>query len=68
MSGKRRILDFAHWPMYKDSYIRAFQSMIDAHPNPYSWKSGEEVFEWWMNDKNLDRQIEGQEFLAGWKS
>jgi len=30
---------------------------------PTQWQSGEEVFDWWMQDKNMDKQIEGQECI-----
>lgn len=42
--------DFTEYPKYKNLYIRAFDRMLDAHPNKeehYSWKTGIDVFDWW---------------------
>ena len=46
-----RIMEFKRYPKYKENYIRAFSKMIDhriEREKPTLWKSGEEVFEWWM--------------------
>lgn len=43
--------DFYRYPKFKDLYIRAFQRMLDMNPDVnYSWKSGEEVYSWWVGD------------------
>jgi len=48
MAPKReRERGFERWPGYAECYKRAFQRMLDAH-RCYNWKSGEEVFDWWM--------------------
>lgn len=48
---------FERWPKYKALYLRAFERMLDAHkdsPRPCSWKTPEEVMEWWLgNEKNV---------------
>lgn len=39
-------------PTYKRAYIRAFDKMLDvrkAKGLPTDWKTGEEVFEWWVS-------------------
>jgi phosphoadenosine phosphosulfate reductase len=45
---REREREFRRWPGYERCYKRAFQQMLDAHPR-YEWKTGEEVFDWWMN-------------------
>lgn len=58
--GMRR--DFERWPKYAQNYIRAFQRMLNTIPNSaYSWKNGQDVFDWWIRNKKLDRQIDGQD-------
>lgn len=48
---------FERWPKYKALYLRAFERMLDAHkdsPRPCSWKTPEEVMEWWLgHEKNV---------------
>lgn len=40
--------DFAEYPKYKNLYIKAFDRMLEAHPEKkYSWKNGIDVFDWW---------------------
>lgn len=54
---------FARYPKYKLNYIKAFERMVKARIErnmPTTWQTGQDVFNWWMQDKNLDRQIEGQ--------
>lgn len=58
-AAKQRENHWRMWPKYKESYLRAAQRYVDKHPDG-QFKSGEELFNWWMNDKNLDRQIDGQ--------
>ena len=61
MANKKRTKEFQNFPKYKDLYIKAFDRMlkVNSHIN-YNWKSGEEVFEWWLSDKPLSKDIEGQ--------
>lgn len=49
-SGKGQIKDFDIYPKYKNLYIKAFDRMLNAHPDKdyyYSWKTGTDVFDWW---------------------
>lgn len=47
-SYKKMVEDFYHYPKYKNLYIRAFEKMLEAHPEKnYTWKSGSDVFDWW---------------------
>lgn len=66
MAGKKRYKEFADFPKYKQSYIRAFERMLDARKEKgleTKWKTGEDVFRWWMNDDNLDGQMELSDFI-----
>ena len=60
MAGKSRYAQFYRYPKYQQSYIRAFDRMIkrriETGLNPV-WKDGAECFKWWIEDKNLDGQI-----------
>ena len=53
LSGKRnRLRVFEEYPTYKRAYIRAFDKMLDvlkAKGLQAGWKTGEEVFEWWIS-------------------
>jgi len=52
MSGKKGMAkDFKRYPKYKQTYIRAFQRMIDKRLKDgleTEWKTGQEVFDWWL--------------------
>ena len=60
MAGKGRYAQFARNPKYKENYIRAFDRMIkrriETGKKPV-WENGESCMRWWMEDKNLDGQI-----------
>lgn len=61
MAGKKRWRDFRDFPKYKDAYIRAFDRMLEVRRQrglelPEKWKSGYDVFLWWMEDENMDGQ------------
>lgn len=53
LSGKcNRLRGFEEYPTYKRAYIRAFDKMLDvrkAKGLQTDWKSGAEVFEWWVS-------------------
>ncbi|MDF2804456.1 MAG: phosphoadenosine phosphosulfate reductase, partial [Anaerocolumna sp.] len=49
---KNRLKEFKRYPKYEENYIRAFDKMIKRRlelEKPTQWKTGEEVFEWWLN-------------------
>jgi phosphoadenosine phosphosulfate reductase len=60
MAGKGRYAQFARNPKYKENYIKAFDRMIkrrvETGMKPV-WENGESCMRWWMEDKNLDGQI-----------
>lgn len=54
------------YPNIKEAYIRAFEKMLKVNSNvSYSWKSGEEVFEWWMNRSGNLKKEKGQISFLG---
>lgn len=38
------------YPKYKQAYIRAFQRMLDQFDKPAKWKTGEDVYKWWIGE------------------
>lgn len=67
MAGKHRWKEFADFPTYQRAYIRAFEKMLDAiHAagKPTKWKSGEDVFRWWMEDDNVEGQMSFSDYTG----
>lgn len=59
-----RLAEFERYPKYKNIYLMAFEKMLKTReskglPTP-GWKSAEDVFEWWVGEKELPKQLEGQ--------
>lgn len=53
---------------YERAYKRAFNKMLDAMKadgtgRTPKWKNGEEVFLWWMEDKNIHGQMTLDDFI-----
>ena len=47
--AKAQMKEFERWPKYKTLYIRAFDKMIEQNPECMkSWKTGQDVFGWWV--------------------
>lgn len=65
MAGKHRYKEFADFPTYKTAYIRAFDKMLEAIPKSKKtkWKSGEDVFLWWMEDESIPGQMKLEDFI-----
>ena len=60
MAGKSRWREFQQWPKFENLYRRAFARMLEerkARGKPCQWKTADDVFRWWMDDKNLDGQL-----------
>lgn len=68
MAGRRtREKEFADFPKYKRTYIKAFERMLEAREArglETKWKTGEEVFHWWMGDQTIPGQITIEEYLG----
>lgn len=61
MAGKGRWKEFREFPAFKDMYIRVFDRMLQVRKEKgleTNWKSGKDVFLWWMEDKNIAGQME----------
>ena len=44
--------DFKKFPKFKENYIRSFERMLKVRKEKgleTTWKTGEEVFNWWIN-------------------
>ena len=70
MAGRRmRLVEFGRYPTYQRAYIRAFERMLEERTArgklDGSWRAGmtgEEVFRWWMQDRNIDGQMKIEGF------
>lgn len=52
--------EFVDFPQYKKMYIRAFDRMLEVRKQrgkDTQWKTGEEVFLWWIEDDNIEGQL-----------
>ena len=61
---KTREKEFARWPKYKDSYIRAFEKMLSIRNKPFVIGGADipdakpiDVFNWWMEYDILPGQL-----------
>lgn len=64
MAGKSRNFEFKTFPKYKKMYMKAFERMLEARKKkglPLIRKSVKDVWDWWMEDKNLDGQLSLEE-------
>jgi len=62
-----RIKEFQDYPKYKGMYISAFDRMLlerDAKGKINKWKSGEEVFDWWLEEDKYN--VKGQITMDEW--
>ena len=63
IAGKKRWQEFAQYPKYENLYRLAFARMVEARKakgkddSNSNWATAEDVFRWWMEDKNLDGQV-----------
>jgi phosphoadenosine phosphosulfate reductase len=64
MATANRHMEFERYPKFKASYIRAFDRMLIRGRSRgnvyYNWECGQDVFDWWMDDSNMDKPIPGQ--------
>lgn len=58
---KHRMMEFRYWPEFKKLYIQAFEKMLQTRINTKwengDWKTGADVFHWWMEDGVMAGQI-----------
>lgn len=68
MAGKKRYKEFADFPKYKNLYIHAFDRMVKERKSrglPCQWKNGNDAFLWWMEDENIEGQMDIFDFIGG---
>ncbi len=61
MARKTRYDEFRMFPAYERIYRNAFGRMLKARKKenkPTIWKTANDVFRWWMEDENLDGQLD----------
>lgn len=66
MAGKHRHKEFNDFPKIKNAYISAFDRMIEQRKLKgleSQWKNGNEVFSWWMEDENIEGQMQLSDFI-----
>ncbi len=66
-SNKERYKEFADFPTYKILYIKAFDNMLQILKDKgvkTTWKSGHDVFLRWMNDDNIEGQMNIKDYLT----
>ena len=57
--------DFAAFPKYKELYIRAFDKMLKRYDSTREdWKTGKDVFDWWIQDPNVPGQMSFDDWLS----
>lgn len=61
LSGKHRWAEFERYPKYVRLYINAFDRMLVERERRglttmRYWKNAQCVFDWWMEDENIDGQ------------
>lgn len=65
MAGKQRWFEFQKFPKIKDAYIRTFERMLEVRKQrglESKWESGNDVFLWWMEDENVEGQMNLDDF------
>jgi len=67
MAGKGRYKEFSDFPEYERAYRRAFEKMLEVRKakgkKSDKWKTADDVFRWWMEDKNIEGQMSIFEFV-----
>lgn len=66
MANKGRYKEFADFPTYKRMYIKAFDNMLQVLKEKgakTTWKSGYDVFLWWMEDENIEGQMTIDDYI-----
>lgn len=63
MAGKGRYAEFRAFPTYEWAYKRAFARMLEARraagkPCEGPWSTVDNIWRWWMEDDNLDGQLD----------
>jgi phosphoadenosine phosphosulfate reductase len=56
-------VELEKYPKYKAQYIRTFEKMLKTRDdkgmsNKYNWKTGQDVYDWWINYKTPNQEDE----------
>ena len=67
MADKARYFEFNMFPTYKKAYILAFEKMLEAMKVDGTgrlprWKTGEDVFAWWMEEQTIPGQMDFDDY------
>ena len=66
-NAKNQKIDFELYPKYKLNYIRAFDRMLKNMNKHTTWKTGQDVFDWWVGDLKIKKDDESQLILPNLK-
>lgn len=58
---ENRYEEFRQWSKFENLYRKAFGRMVEARRaigKDGPWRDADAVFRWWMEDKNLDGQLD----------
>lgn len=61
--ASNQVKELEAYPKYKENYIRAFDGMIEYRKSKgmaTEWKTGQDVYEWWIGEVEKDKEIDGQ--------
>jgi phosphoadenosine phosphosulfate reductase len=59
-----REAQFKRNPAFRAAYVRAFQRLLDAGKfSNRNWTTGEQMMEWWLDDRTHDKPLAGQETM-----
>lgn len=64
IEARHQHAEFQRYPKYKQAYIRAFDKMVErrvAMGKPTSWKTGTDVFKWWVGEDTAQISFEDLE-------
>ena len=50
-------------PKTSEEDVKKIQAKVEEKGLETQWETGEDVFRWWMNDDNLDGQMELSDFI-----
>jgi len=63
MATAKRKQELEEYPGFKNLYIMAFDRFIKNRKewlDYYNWHTGQDAFDWWMDDRNMDKPLPGQ--------
>lgn len=64
-SRASRLKEFRYYPKYKQIYMHTFERMLENSDRATKWKSAQDVYDWWMEDKNVKGQLTLDDIMKG---